>query len=172
MNLHVREIQPEDFNRIITYLHSSSDNYLVQLGIEKSKLPSTEDWLRIFQKDYNRDYKNKEAYYIIWMLDNNPIGHSYINEIKYEDSAFMHLHLWNTDNRHAGLGVRFLTQTIPLYFKHFKLKKLICQPKADNIAPNKILPKLGFQLVGALTTIPGWLNFEQFVNRYELVSNI
>jgi hypothetical protein len=37
--------------------------------------------------------------------------------------------------------------TIPFYFKNFELEKLIYEPYAENIGPNKILKELGFELI-------------------------
>ena len=79
----------------------------------------------------------------------------------------MHLHLWESNRRQKGLGLQFLKQTIPYYFENFDLEKLICEPRAENIAPNKTLRKSGFELVRTYETTPGWINFHQTVNRYE-----
>jgi RimJ/RimL family protein N-acetyltransferase len=80
----------------------------------------------------------------------------------------MHLHLWKNDKRKNGLGFDFLKRTIPYYFKNFELETLICEPYSENIAPNRVLQKLGFQLIRTYDTTPGWINFHQTVNRYEL----
>ena len=80
----------------------------------------------------------------------------------------MHLHLWNNDKRKSGLGLDFLRLTISYYFRNFGLEKLICEPYSKNIAPNRVLRKLGFEFVRTYDTKPGWINFYQTVNRYEL----
>ena len=110
----------------------------------------------------------KEFYYILWLLDNQPIGHSNINQIKFGNTATMHLHLWDSATRKKGLGIQFLRMTVPYYFKKFNLKKLICEPYSKNVAPNKVLKKLGFEWVRTYDTTPGQINFHQTVNRYEL----
>ena len=101
-------------------------------------------------------------------LDNQPIGHSNINQIKFGNTATMHLHLWDSATRKKGLGIQFLRMTVPYYFKKFNLKKLICEPYSKNVAPNKVLKKLGFEWVRTYDTTPGQINFHQTVNRYEL----
>jgi RimJ/RimL family protein N-acetyltransferase len=58
--------------------------------------------------------------------------------------------------------------TLPYFFQNFELKNLYCEPYALNPAPNKTLKKIGFQFVKQYVTIPGSLNFEQEVNRWEL----
>jgi len=80
----------------------------------------------------------------------------------------MHLHIWRKDKRKNGFGLDFLRLTIPYFFKNFKLEKLICEPYSENIAPNRALKKLGFELVRTYETTPGWISFRQTVNRYEL----
>jgi len=55
------------------------------------------------------------------------------------------------------------------YFDRFQLKKLLCEPWAENHAPNRVLEKLGFTLVKRYKTIPGVIAYEQEVNHYELL---
>ena len=79
----------------------------------------------------------------------------------------MHLHIWNSKRRQNGLGIEFLKQTIPLYFKNLQIKTLICEPYSKNSPPNKTLPKVGFDFIRFYATVPGWINYYQTVNRYE-----
>ena len=58
--------------------------------------------------------------------------------------------------------------TLPYFFENLKLKKMYSEPYALNPAPNRILKKVGFEFVKEYTTIPGSLNFEQPVKRWEL----
>ena len=121
------------------------------------------------ESELTKPTQEKEFYYIIWQIDDKPIGHSNINNITYGNNATMHLHIWESENRHAGIGTNLITQTISYYFKNFKLQKLICEPYAENPAPNKILGKIGFKFIKKYKTTPGWINFYQAVNRFELL---
>ena len=58
--------------------------------------------------------------------------------------------------------------TLPFFFEKLKLRRLFSEPYALNEAPNKTLKKVGFELVKEYTTIPGSLNFEQPVKRWEM----
>jgi RimJ/RimL family protein N-acetyltransferase len=78
----------------------------------------------------------------------------------------MHLHLWKPGERKKGLGTAFVKQTLPFYFNNLQLKNLFCEPNAHNTAPNKTLEKVGFRFIKQHITTPGWLNFEQPVNRW------
>lgn len=116
------------------------------------------------KSEYEKPNGQKDFYFIIWQIDDRPIGHSNINDIDFGQSAVMHLHILDKFKRKSGLGTELLERTLPFYFENFKLKKLICEPKAENIPPNKTLKKIGFELVKTYETIPGWLNFKQTVN--------
>jgi len=168
MRLKVREIESNEIEKIIDYFVNSDTEFLKGMGADKSKLPKREVWIKKIESELKKTYKEKEFYYIIWLFDNQAIGHSNINNIEFEKSATMHLHLWNNTKRKRGLGLGFLRLTIPYYFHCFNLKELICEPYSKNIAPNKILKNLGFELIRTYDTTPGWINFHQTVNRYEL----
>ena len=170
MELSVREMQPNDIEHIVDYFVNADEAYLKGMGAGQSKLPSRNEWIQKIQAELEKPYPQKEYYYIIWLLDHQPIGHSNINHIQFGEEAKMHLHVWKLLKRKKGLGYEFLKLTIPYYFKNLKLKKLICEPYAKNIAPNKTLVKLGFKFIKTYETTPGIINFHQEVNRYELMS--
>jgi len=168
MQLTVREIQANDIEKIVDYFVNADTEFLKGMGADKRKLPKKEDWIKKLQSGFQKSNSGKDFYYIIWLIDNQAIGHSNINNIEFGKSAKMHLHLWNNDKRESGLGLNFLRLTIPYYFKNFELEKLICEPFSKNVAVNKVLKKLAFELVRTYETTPGWINFHQIVNRYEL----
>ena len=57
------------------------------------------------------------------------------------------------------------TETEHGYFD-FALRRLYCEPYADNPGPNRVLRRSDFRLVKRYRTVPGPLNFEQDVNQY------
>ena len=168
MKLGVRESQVDDLEKIVDYFLQAKANFLHGMGADKSRLPKKEAWLQALQGEITKPYQDKNYYYIIWLVDNEAVGHSNVNHIKFGESATMHLHLWNNKQRKRGLGLSFLKMTIPYYFKNLALKKVICEPYSKNSGPNKILKKFGFDLVRTYETIPGPINFRQIVHRYEL----
>jgi RimJ/RimL family protein N-acetyltransferase len=165
-NLSVRETEEKDIKSIVDYFLNSSDEFLLGLGVDKAKLPGRDEWLKMLSAGINKKIHDREFYFIIWLLNNEPAGHSNINKIIYGEEAYMHLHLWQSGSREKGLGSKFLKLCIPQYFEKFKLKNLFCEPYAENTAPNKTLEKLGFEFIKQYETIPGWINFRQPVNRW------
>lgn len=163
-----REMQKSDIPLVVNYFLNASEEELRIMGAESSKLPSFSNWTTRLEQELALPIPEKTYYYIIWLKNNLPIGHSNINEIKLGEEAYMHLHLWASDLRQKGLGNELMKLTIHEYFKLFALKRLYCQPKSDNPAPNKTLRKLGFDYIESIDCRPGWINFYQTVNKYVL----
>ena len=169
MNSGILSVRPwgiEDFENIIDYFLKADKDFLLNMGVDFSKLPSKDDWLKIMSTDFYRDPESKQFYYVVWLLDGKSIGHSNINKITFGREAHMHLHVWHDALRKKGMGVELLKKTLPLYFEKFKLKNIYCEPSATNTAPNKALEKLGFDFINRYDTVPGWINLHQTVNRW------
>ena len=49
----------------------------------------------------------------------------------------MHLHIWTPGRRTAGLGTQFVMLSAEAFIRHFRLKRLLCEPWVKNPAPNK-----------------------------------
>jgi RimJ/RimL family protein N-acetyltransferase len=162
----VRHQEITDHERIVDYFLTSEKDFLIGMGVDIAKLPERQEWLDILQSNFSLPIHEKKFFYVIWLLDNQPIGHSNVNKIVPSEEAYMHLHLWQKSVRKKGLGIEFLTLTIPIFFETFSLKRLYCEPLAANVAPNKALDKLGFDFVKSYETIPGWINTFQTVNRW------
>jgi RimJ/RimL family protein N-acetyltransferase len=168
MKISVREMVLTDIEMIVDYFVNADSNFLKGMGADIDKLPEKQEWINKLELEYKKPFNKKEFYYIIWMVNNIPIGHSNVNNIKYGQSATMHIHLWTDIYRKHGLGFGFLKLTIPYYIENLNLKKIVCEPYSRNVAPNKLLMKAGFAFIKEYETIPGWINFIQLVKRYEL----
>jgi len=157
--LSVRELQVEDIPHIIDYWLKSDDEYLISLGVDLKRLPTRDGMTNFLTNQISTPFKEKMSYALIWCLDGEAIG---------QQSAKMHLHLWNTENRHKGIGTFLIKKSLPFFFENLKLKELWSEPYALNPAPNKTLEKIGFEFQKKYTTIPGSINFEQEVNQWKL----
>lgn len=164
----VREINNSDIKHLADYWFNSTPEHLKAMGADKNKLPEKSIFIQMMKEQISSSIKDKKSYALIWEIDKMQIGHSNINNIIFGKEATMHLHLWSSLNRKKGIGTKLVKKSLPYYFKNLELKKIICEPYSLNQAPNKTLEKLGFDFVKRYTTIPGTLNFEQEVNRWEL----
>ena len=138
------------------------------MGADPHKLPTLEAWRQLLREDLKRSSQTQQFYYLLWELDDTPVGHSNVNKIIFGREAYMHLHLWQPIQRRSGHGTFFIQACIAQYFERFKLQNLFCEPYAMNPGPNRTLPKVGFEWVKTYDTTPGWINFHQTVNRWVL----
>tara|TARA_R110002072_G_scaffold5124_8_gene34218 strand:- start:309 stop:860 length:552 start_codon:yes stop_codon:yes gene_type:complete len=169
--LSILEVGPNDIHEVVHYFHNSTAQYLKEMGADKSKLPEKEKWLKELRVGLLKPDSEKSFCYLYWMLNGQAIGHCNINNIQFANSAKMHLHLWDPNTRQKGMGQQFVRLCLEFYFKKFKLQSIICEPFAENIAPNRTLLKVGFSLLKTYYTIPGKINFHQKVNRFEITNS-
>ncbi|NEQ50872.1 MAG: GNAT family N-acetyltransferase [Leptolyngbya sp. SIO3F4] len=168
MNRTTREFDINDIDLMIAYFLQADQSSLKAMGVDPLKLPNANDWKTLLKEDLKQPIAKKQFYYILWELDHHPVGHSNINKIIFGQEAYMHLHLWKPQTRQSGHGTYFIYQSIRKYFATFNLDYLFCEPYAMNPAPNKTLDKIGFEFVTTYETTPGWINFQQPVNRWVL----
>jgi [ribosomal protein S5]-alanine N-acetyltransferase len=166
------EVRPfssaEEYEVMLDYFYNADDPFLRGMGVDRLKLPERHKWFDALLADHDKPDEERDRFYLVWIFRGKRVGHSSINKIVPGSEAFIHLHLWNSQLRRAGLGTEFVRRSAKFYFERFNLKKLICEPWAGNPAPNRVLEKLGFTFVKRYRTIPGVINYEQDVNRYEL----
>lgn len=135
--LSVREADKIDFENIIDYFLNADKDFLLTMGVDASKLPQREEWLEFLFYEHRQPIQSKKFFYVIWLLNGVAAGHSNINKIIFSEEAYMHLHIWNTDKRQKGTGVKFIEMTLCYYFQKFELQNLYCEPYALNIAQTK-----------------------------------
>lgn len=166
--LSVRKLQESDVELLLNYWFNAKPEFLLGMGVDIKKLPTKENFSKTLHDQLKTPLEQKKGYCIIWQFKGTPIGHSNTNPTLFGEEATMHLHLWNSGLRKKGMGTELVKMTLPYFFEDLKLKKLNCEPYALNPAPNKTLEKSGFTFVKEYITVPGSINFEQPVKRWEM----
>jgi len=157
-----------EYELMVDYFLTADNEFLRGMGVDRAKLPSRDDWIDSALRDHDRPNHEKERAYLAWISVGVAIGHSSINRIRNGEQAFIHLHLWSRAHRGMGLGTKFFQLSASRFAQDFSLKRLYCEPFAENPGPNRVLLKAGFSFIQRHRTIPGPINFEQDVNRYVL----
>jgi RimJ/RimL family protein N-acetyltransferase len=157
-----------EYECMVDYFLGADDSFLNGMGVARSLLPTREAWLRSALADHQALDDQKDRLYVGWFYEGRQIGHSSVNKIQIAEEAFFHLHLWHSELRMSGLGIHLCRQSIKIFFERLRLKRLWCEPYAENQAPNRTLVKLGFEFVKRYRTVPGAISFEQDVNLYRL----
>ena len=159
-----------DYERMIDYFLGADEVFLRGMGVDPKKLPDRQAWLEAALLDHRRTDAEKERAYLAWIHQGVPVGHSSINRIRVGEQAFIHLHLWVGGLRQAGLGTQYFSASAAEFMRAFRLRRLYCEPYAENPGPNRALVKAGFRFIKRYRTVPGPINFEQDVNQYVLES--
>jgi len=154
---------------MIGYFHGAGEEALAMMGVDPARLPSREAWLDRLLPDLARPLPQKLTYYLAWRSDGLEVGHSNANQIVFGVRAHVHLHLWIPERRRSGLGLACFTESIRRFAADLELKQIVCEPYAANPGPNRLLERAGFTFVRRYRTTPGLINFEQEVNRWELL---
>jgi RimJ/RimL family protein N-acetyltransferase len=157
-----------EYARMVDYFLGADHAFLWGMGIDPALLPQREAWLDSVMRDHASADAEKERAYLAWIHDGKIVGHSSVSKMAIGEHAYIHLHLWDAALRRAGLGRLFFAAAAAEFMRTLRLKRLYCEPSADNPAPNRVLPQCGFRFVKRYRTTPGNINFEQEVNLYVL----
>ena len=168
LRISVREIELRDIEHLEDYWLNSEPAFMIGMGVDLKKLPTREGLRKMLSEQIETPYELKDSYALIWEINGKEAGHSSVNKIIFGKEAYMHLHLWKGYYRKKGLGTELVKKSLPFYFENLKLEQLVSEPYALNPAPNRTLEKIGFEFDKRYVTVPGWLNFEQEVNRWRM----
>ena len=112
------------------------------------------------------------SFVLAWCLDGLAIGHSSLKDIVPGESGSIHLHMWRADLRGKGYGPRLFCLSALEFYERFNLKRIICEPKSDNLIPNRVLQTIGFPLVLRHVGTSSELAFVCELNRYEVLRDV
>lgn len=162
--LRVRPMRVEDLEVRIRYFQEATDEHLKLLGVDRNKLDALEVWRTSFEEGLARPVAERTDHGLIWEADGDPVGFSTADRIVFGDSAYMHLHLLRSEDRHRGYGTELVRRSVRTYVELFELERLYCEPHAFNLATNRTLQAAGFWYVSTQRTTPSALNVEQITN--------
>ncbi|MES2850803.1 MAG: GNAT family protein [Bacteroidota bacterium] len=167
-SLSIRELTTADLHLFAAYWLNADAAYLASMGVDINKLPTKEDFYNYWTSQFKLPVEQRASYCVVWERNNIPVGHSSTRPVHYGKDAYMHIHLWKSEERQKGMGSEFINLTVPHYFDVLKLQDLYCEPYALNPAPNRLLEKAGFDCIKEYNTTPGPSNFPQTVKLWHL----
>jgi RimJ/RimL family protein N-acetyltransferase len=149
VRLGVRPLRIEDVPAVVRYWTGASRAELDRMGVDVTKLPSADELARSLSALCLVPVREARAAYLVWEVDGAPIGHAGLKNIRYGDSGDMHLHIWDSAARGRGYGARLFALSALEFYERFALTRIVCEPKADNPMPNRMLQKSGYALLGS-----------------------
>lgn len=144
--LTIRPLTEADIEPIIKYWFESDEEFLTSMGLDLTKLGSSEKFIEFLKKVCSTPIAETKIYYLIWQVGGEPIGYSCLRDITHNEIAHMHLHIWNRGNRQRGYGAKLFALSVIEFYRLFNLKMILCEPLVSNPSPNNLLKKIGFNL--------------------------
>jgi RimJ/RimL family protein N-acetyltransferase len=170
--LTIRPLASEDLDGYIAYFTRASKADAERMGLAIDRVPSAERLRSDLEAMIAAPLDRVHSFVLVWCLDGKAIGHSSLKDIVPGDFGSIHLHMWRADLRGKGYGPRLFCLSALDFYERFNLKRIICEPKADNPMANRMLKKIGFPLVLTHIAASSELAVVCELNRYEILREV
>jgi RimJ/RimL family protein N-acetyltransferase len=170
--LAVRPLASEDFDGYMTYFTQPSRADAERMGLATDRVPSATQLRSDLEKMIATPVDRLRSFVLAWCVDGKTIGHSSLKDIVPGDAGSIHLHMWRADLRGKGYGPRLFCLSALDFYQRFNLKRIICEPKAENPMANRMLQKIGFPIVLTHVAASSELSVVCELNRYEIRRDI
>lgn len=162
-------MRPDEAGLVARYFHDASDGDLDRMGVvARERLPPLGDWTARLQAALAAPPEQATSAYFTWLVDGAPVGFSSLKNLRYGASADLHLHMWSAPHRGQGHGAALFCLTVLEAFDRFRLRHAVCEPKATNPLPNRMLAKVGFPLVRTYVGASSELSRTTELNQYDI----
>jgi RimJ/RimL family protein N-acetyltransferase len=170
--LTVRPLASEDFDGYIAYFTQPSKDDAERMGLAIDRVPPATRLRSDLEAMIATPVNRLRSFVLAWCVDGKTIGHSSLKDIVPSEFGSIHLHMWRADLRGKGYGPRLFCLSVLDFYQRFNLKRIICEPKADNPMANHMLQKLGFPLTLTHVAASSELSVICELNRYEILREI
>jgi [ribosomal protein S5]-alanine N-acetyltransferase len=166
--LAVCDVREDHIAYITRYWTSGDASFWEGMGLNPAKIPSAEKMAEDFRLMAQTADRQKRVCSLVWELNGVPVGYTTLKRIEFGVRADVHLHMWASDLRGRGYGVRFMQLALREFFRRFHLPFILCEPLAANPAPNAVMRKLGATFLGVAQMVPSELCHEVEAARYKI----
>ena len=170
--LSIRPLATEDFDGFIAYFTRPSKADAERMGLDINRVPTATQLRSELNAMIGALPDRLSSFVLAWCLDGTAIGHSSLKDIVPGDFGSMHLHMWRADLRGKGYGPRLFCLSTLNFYERFNLKRIICEPKADNPMANRMLTKIGFPLILTHVAASSEISVVCQLNRYEILRDV
>jgi len=170
--LSIRPLATEDLDDFIAYFIRPSKADAERMGLDLNRVPSATQLRSDLHAMIAAPSHRLSSFVLAWCIDGKAIGHSSLKDIVAGDFGSMHLHMWRADLRGKGYGPRLFCLSALDFYERFNLKRIICEPKADNPMANRMLKKIGFTIVLTHVAASSEISVVCELNRYEILRDV
>lgn len=172
MQLTVRPFASGDIAGYITYVSQMPKADSERIGLAVDRLPPAERMAADLAASLAEPIDHVRSFMLAWCVDGTVIGHSSLKDIVTGESGRMHLHMWRSDLRGKGYGPSLFCLAALDFFERLEVRSIICEPKADNPMPNRMLRKIGFPLLKTFVGASSEISVVCELNRYDIRRDI
>jgi RimJ/RimL family protein N-acetyltransferase len=171
-DLAVRPMLPDEAPLVVRYFLDASPADLGRMGVDPAKLPDPASWERSLRSTLANPPPASPSAYYTWLVGGEPVGFSSLKDVEVGGTASQHLHMWSAGHRGQGHGAILFCLTAVAAHDRFRLRSILCEPKASNPMPNRLLARVGFPLVRTYEGASSDLSAVTTLNRYEVRRDI
>ena len=168
----IRPLTTEDLDGFIAYFTRPSTADAKRMGLDINRVPSPTQLRSNLKAMIGAPPDRLSSFVLAWCIDGKAVGHSSLKNIVPGDFGSMHLHMWHTNLRGKGYGPRLFCLSALDFYERFHLKRIICEPKADNPMANRMLKKIGFPLIMTHVAASSEISVVCELNRYEILRDV
>jgi RimJ/RimL family protein N-acetyltransferase len=172
MQLSVRPLAAGDLDAFVDYWTKLPQEEIERMGVAIERVPSPSRMRSELEIAIAAPINEVSSFVLVWCLDGKAIGHSSLKDIRRRDIGSIHLHMWRAYLRGRGYGSRLFCLAVLDFYERFGLKRMICEPKADNPMPNRMLQKIGFPLLLTRAGVSSELSTVCELNCYNIKRDI
>jgi RimJ/RimL family protein N-acetyltransferase len=172
MHLSVRPLAAEDIDGFINYWLGLSQAEIERLGVAIDRVPSAARMRSDLEAMLAAPNDGVRSFVLAWCINGEAIGHSSLKDIVPADFGSIHLHMWRADLRGKGHGPYLFCLAAVNFYERFKLKRIICEPKAGNSPANRLLQRTGFPLISTRIGRSSELSTIGKLNTYDIMRHI
>lgn len=166
-------MRPEEARLVVDYFHGASDADLGRMGVvDRARLPPADEWTCKLEATLRGPAGAAGSAYLAWLVDGQRVGFASLKNLKPGEGADMHLHMWSAPHRGQGHGAILFCLSVLEAFDRFRLRRAVCEPKASNPMPNRMLAKVGFPLAKTYTGASSELSRTTELNQYAVQRDI
>ncbi len=139
-DVHLRDLQLSDIDSIMDYWYRSPIEEIEQMGVDRSKMISEEEFRSFFIEKYDTNDKQTitQMTHLIVEVKGHPVGYHSLNPLNVNEEGTFHSHFWDKNYIGVGVGTISYQMACDIYFERFNLKKIIFKTPIKTSPPTEL----------------------------------
>jgi RimJ/RimL family protein N-acetyltransferase len=168
-DIELSRFKVQDVPVFMNYLYDSPKGFLESIGFDISKFSAREDREYKFIQSIKAEEQRDTFFRVAARFNGRTIAAVNMPEIEMAEGPRAHFHIFDPSLRGKGLGVSILRGGLKILMSRHNVKRLLIEPKADNVRMNRLMLKCGFNDLGpCMYHKPMTQNFP--ARRYEVLA--